>query len=607
MKLVTLDFETFYSKEYTLSKMSTEEYIRNPQFEPLLVGVQVDREQPMYASGFGHMQMLLDSLALHECAVLSHHAHFDMLILNHHFDIRPKILLDTLSMARAIHGIEVSGSLKKLAEHYQLGKKGDEVIQALGKRLKDFAPHELRGYAQYCMNDVVLTRRLFDTMLDGFPTKELKIIDMVVRMFTEPELVLQEQLLRDYKLSIQAEKVTLLFEAGVTLDEVMSNQKFAAALQRIGITPPMKKSPTTGEMTFAFAKTDPAMQALAEHPDEQVQALIAARIGNKTTINETRAERMANMATRGAACIYLKYSGAAQTHRLSGGDGINWQNNQRRGKLRQAIHAPPGKVLVVADSRNIEARVDDWLAIQKDAIEVYRNFDAGIGPDVYCVMATRLFGRKITPEDKDERQLGKIVKLACGYQMGAERLQETARQYGVRMTLQQAHAAVDTYRAAHAMVKMLWTRAQDSLPYIHEGPEVSMYIDARKLLAIEKGAILLPNGLRIRYPDLSFSKNEGWSFLSQRSERTKLYGGKIIENVVQALARIIVLEQTLEISRHTPAKLSVHDEGVFCVDEKDADYTKEVCLEVMSRPLAWCPDLPLAAEVHVAVSYGDAK
>jgi DNA polymerase I-like protein with 3'-5' exonuclease and polymerase domains len=607
MKLVTLDFESHYSQDYSLSKLSTEEYIRHAQFEPLLVGIKVDDEPTICATGFIHMQLLLDSLGLQECAVLSHHAHFDMFILNHHFQIRPKVIFDTLSMARALHGIEVSGSLGKLAEHYGVGQKGTEVIQAKGKRLRDFTPQELRAYGQYCCNDVDITHRLFLKMLSAFPKKELKIIDMVVRMFTEPELVLDEDKLRLYKMTLAAEKMTLLFSAGVTLDEVMSNIKFAEALQRIGIEPPRKKSPTTGQMTFAFAKTDKGLTDLAEHPDEKVQALVAARLGNKTTINETRAERMANMAARGPATVYLKYSGAAQTHRLAGADGINWQNMQRGGVLRDCISAPPGKVLVVADSRNIEARVDDWLAMQEDAIEVYRAYDAGEGPDVYCVMASRLYGRTITPVEKKERQFGKVVKLACGYQMGYDRLRETARQYGIVISVSEAAVAIEVYRATHPMVKLLWARAQDAIGTLAQGTAKAKYVDPHHLLKIEQGAILLPNGMKIRYPELSHAAQEGWSFKSQRGERTKLYGGKIVENVVQALARIIVLEQTLEIAQHTPAKLSVHDEAVFCVDEKEVDYTVQVCQEVMSKPPLWAPDLPVAVEVHTAVRYGDCK
>src|SRR5574337_630027 len=464
MKLITLDFETYYSKEYSLSKMTTEEYIRDPRFETLIVGIQVDNSAPYSVHGTAAIDTTLDSLAIEDNAVLCHHAHFDGLILSHHFGHRPRVWLDTLSMARALHGTEVSGSLKRLAAQYQVGEKGDEVLNASGRHLHDFTQQQMSAYSRYCMNDVRLTYDLFKRMVVGFPTKELKIIDMVVRMFTEPQLLLDEGSLHDYITDIRADKITLLLEAGVTLDEVMSNQKFAAALQRLGVEPPLKMSMTTGRYTFAFAKTDSQMQLLAAHPDDRVQTLEIGRLGNKTTINETRAARMAGMASRGAACIYYKFSGAAQTHRLSGGDSLNWQNLPRGGTLRNCIIAPEGKMLVVADSSNIEARVLDWLAMQEDAIEVYRDYDAGSGPDVYCVMASRLYGKEIRPTDKPERQLGKTVKLACGYQMGAERFRETARLMG-GLTIDPRTAAVagEVYRSSHGMVKVLWNRAQNAL------------------------------------------------------------------------------------------------------------------------------------------------
>lgn len=315
------------------------------------------------------------------------------------------------------------------------------------------------------------------------------------------------------------------------------------------------------------------------------------------------------MATRGPACIYYKFSGAAQTHRLSGGDGMNWQNLTRGGTLRDGIEAPEGKTLVVADSSNIESRTVDWLAGQDDALQVYRDYDAGQGPDVYCVMATKLYGRSITPEDKAERQLGKVVKLACGFQMGAERFRDTARLMGgLTIDMATATTAVEVYRASHGMVKVLWNRAQNALGTILTGDEDDKFLDPRGVVRVEKGALLLPNGLRIFYPDLKYDRDtRSWSFRSQRGETSHLYGGKIIENVVQALARIIVMEQTLKISRRFGVKMSTHDEGVYCVDEAMAEDVAAYAKEVMSEPLSWCSDMPVAAKVGIAKRYGDAK
>lgn len=342
MKLISLDFETYYAADYSLSKLTTEEYVRDPQFEPLIMGYKLDHDQRQYSVvGKGAIQTLLDALDIEESAVLCHHAHFDGLILNHHFHHKPKIWFDTLSMARALHGTEVGGSLRKLMDHYQVGlTKGTEVVQAKGKRLVDFTEHELALYRQYCCIDVEGMYRIFMKMLPDFPRREMEHIDMVIRMFTEPLVELDVAMLEEYELSIRANKLSLLFSAGVTLEEVMSNEKFAEALRRLGVEPPKKISNTTGKLAYAFAKTDKALIELAEHDDIRVQTLVAARLGNKTTIEETRAARLASMATRGAACVYYKYAGAQQTMRLSGGDKTNFQNMKRGGTLRDAIYAP---------------------------------------------------------------------------------------------------------------------------------------------------------------------------------------------------------------------------------------------------------------------------
>jgi DNA polymerase len=625
VKLITLDFETYYSDDYTLKQLTTEAYIRDPRFEAILLGYKVDDGHTKFVVGGAAIQQVLDSLDIENNAVLCHHAHFDGLILSHHFGHRPRVWFDTLSMARAIHGIDVGGSLGKLLEFYPVGiTKGTYLVQAKNKRLADFGDptcsDDLMHYGRYCCDDVEGTYRIFAWhMLPGFPKSELKQIDKLIRMFTEPELLLDEELLRDYAQTLQVEKLTLLYQAGVTLDEVMSNDKFAEALQRLGVDPPKKISPRTGKPTWAFAKVDPELQALEEHEDDRVQTLVAARLGNKTTINETRARRMADMASRGPACIYYKYAGAMQTMRVSGGDKLNWQNLSRRkringsfhgGELRDAIYAPEGKLLVVIDSRNIESRVLDWLAMQEDMVEVYRRYDRREGPDVYCVMASRLYGRDITLSNEEERKTGKHVKLGCGFGMGPPKFKETARIIGgLDLTDAQSEHGVRTYRQAHPMVVQLWNRAQNALGAIAAGPDGDRQLDPRGVLALDKNSIVLPNMLRIKYPDLRYDLDDReWSFaVNSRGLRSKLYGGKIVENVVQALAKIIVMDQLLDVSQKYDWKMSTHDEGVFLADEDAAGDVLKDANAALSIPPAWAPDLPVAAEGTVAVRYGEAK
>lgn len=605
MDLITLDFETTYTKEFTLSKLTTEEYVRDPRFETILCGFKVNDQRPFWVDG-PDVAAWLDKLDIANHAVLAHHAHFDGLILSHHYHQYPKVWFDTLSMARAVLGSKGGLGLAKLAESMGLGKKGTEVLNALGKRRADFTPVELANYGGYCLNDVELEYALFQKLLPYFQKSELKVIDLVIRMFTEPMLTLDVPMLEAYVEDIQADKTTALLRAGIQIQDVMSNDKFAAALEFLGVDPPRKLSLTTGRETWAFAKTDPGMEALAEHESDDVQALVAARLKNKTTIAESRALRMIGMAGRGYAPVYLKYSGAGQTHRLSGGDKMNWQNYGRGSKLRKAINAPEGDVCVVADSSNIESRILDWLAMQEDAVEVYRKADNKLGPDTYCVMAEKIYGRAINKKDHpDERQMGKVAKLGLGYGMGAEKFINPVRIMAKKkIDLPFSQLVVQAYRSAHPNVVKLWRRADSAIAAIASG-QIGLAIDPRGVVKTCAGGIKLPNGLEIKFPDLQ-KDADGWSYWNGRS-REKIYGAKIVENIVQALARIVVMDQTLDINTYLPVAMSVHDEAVGVTAAENGKDALEFSLNCMRKSPEWGPDLPLNSEGSYHRSYGEAK
>jgi DNA polymerase len=309
MDIVVIDIETYYDKEYSLSKMTTESYVRDPRFEVIGVGVKINNHPTDWYTG-GNPGRFLRSLDYTDKAILCHNTAFDGAILSWHFGIRPRLWLDTLSMARPFHQLTVGGSLAKLAAYYGLGKKGDEVVAAMGKRRADFTPEEIGRYGMYCINDVDLTRQLFDKLKRGFPASELLVIDQTLRMYTEPVIELDVPLLQQHLEEVRARKAALLDEVDVGIDDIMSNPKFAAVLQRLGAEPPTKTSPTTGKETWAFAKTDKGMTDLLEHPDPAVQALVATRLGVKSTIEETRTEALIGVASRGKLPIMLNYYGA---------------------------------------------------------------------------------------------------------------------------------------------------------------------------------------------------------------------------------------------------------------------------------------------------------
>ena len=610
MDLITLDFETFYDKDFSLSKLTTEEYIRDPRFQIIGVGVKVNDSETEWASGTHEEIAGFLSDPFFDWAssmVLAHNTLFDGAILSWLFNIKPKVWADTLSIGRAIHGVEVSGSLRALAERYEIGEKGTEVLDAKGKRREDFTEAELSRYGDYCINDVELTHKLFSRMLKGFPKQELKIIDATLRMFTEPVLELDLGLLEAHLENVKDRKDELMLEAGVSKEDLMSNDKFAELLRQNGVEPPTKISPATGKETYAFAKTDDGFKALEESSSYEVQVLVAARLGNKSTLEETRTQRFIDIAKRGALPIPLRYY-AAHTGRWGGSDKINLQNLPSRGPdgkyLKRSILAPNGSVLIDCDSSQIEARVLAWLAGQEDLVEDFANKE-----DVYVKMASRIYN---LPEDqisKDQRFVGKTTILGAGYGMGALKFQAQLKTFGVDIDLEEARRIIDIYRKSNGNISRLWRDSQFMIKNLAN--KVSTRVgrhDVIRSLA-KQSAVSLPSGLLMRYEDLRGENSErGYQYTYKtRKGRTKIYGGKFVENACQAVSRCIIGEQMLRISAKYKVVLTVHDSLVVCVKEDEAQEARTYIEKCMRTVPTWAEGLPLDCESGVGKAYGDCE
>jgi DNA polymerase len=604
MKIITLDFETYYSREFSLTKVTTEEYIRSPQFEAIGVAVQVDDGEPVWFSGDAEaMHQFLAQYDWGNSLALAHNAPFDGAILNWVFGISPKGWLDTLSMGRALHGTNVGGSLKVLAQYYGLGEKGTEVENALGLHRADFSPEQLARYGEYCKNDVALTWELFGAMSAGFPKVELRLIDLTVKMFTEPVLQLDAIMLRAHLLTEQQRKAELL--ENFAKEDLMSNPKFADLLRAAGVEPPMKKSPTTGKQTYAFSKTDEAFKALLEHPNTQVQTLVAARLGTKSTIEETRTERFLGISGRGALPVPLRYY-AAHTGRWGGDDKLNLQNLQRTSPLKMAIIAPTGYMMIDSDSSQIEARTLAWLAEQNDLVEAFDR-----GEDVYKIMASAIYGKEIESITKDERFVGKTTILGCGYGMGAAKFQAQLKNFNVAIDLDEAKRIIDTYRTTYPKIVELWKTAASALKAMLQNQQTTL--GRGGILKIEgEDGILLPNGLYLRYPNLRKHEDEdGEVELVYDTKKGKavipnrIYGGKVIENVCQALARIVIGEQMLMVAKKYKVVMTVHDAIACIAPTGQVETAKEYVEMCMRTRPSWAMELPLNCEAGYGESYGD--
>lgn len=565
MDIITLDFETYYDSGFSLSKVTTEQYIRDSRFEVIGVAIKHNDGPAQWYAGEA-VADALGAIDFGNKAVLCHNTAFDGAILSWRYGIRPRFWLDTLSMARPFHALTVGGSLKALAEHYGLGQKGTEVVNAMGKRLADFSPGELSAYGRYCVNDVELTRKLFDKLRRGFPVGELLAIDLTLRMFTEPVFELDRTLLQSHLDKVTNRRAELLASLGEQAEEViMSNQKFAAFLTRLGVEPPMKTSPTTGKPTFAFAKTDKGMQALLEHPDLRVQLAASVRLGAKSTLEATRTTNLLGVAARGRLPIMLNYYGT-HTGRFSGGDRMNLQNLPSRGDttIRRALRAPDGYVVIACDSSQIEARTLAWLAGQTDLVEAFRQ-----KRDVYSEFATRVYQRPVTKADRIERHVGKTCILGLGYGMGAEKLQRTlelgAGGVTVKMDLPEVERIVAIYRRDNFRIAQFWDRCRQALGAIVTGRHGELH----PVVTHDAHGIRLPNGFYLRYPELRQVGQGSYEYIGDPRQMRKfrageevswshIYGGKVTENCIAAGTEVLTNRGWVPIENVQSADM-VHD------------------------------------------------
>jgi DNA polymerase len=618
MQLVTLDFETYYDVGFSLSGLTTEEYIKDERFQVIGVSIKIDQSEAKWYTG-DQVKEALDNIDWKNSALLCHNTQFDGAILSFRYNIIPGLYLDTLCMARAIHGVDVGGSLAFLVEKYNLGRKGTEVVDAKGKRLEDFTSQDLAQYGEYCKNDTELTHKLFQILAPDFPENEVKLIDLTLRMYTEPVLEVDDALLQDRLDDIQAEKSQLLQGLMKRLEcdteecvraKLASNKQFAELLIELGITPPTKISPTTDKETYALAKGDTGFLELTEHEDPFIQELCRVRLGTKSTIEESRIERFIGIGARnkGKLPIPLKYYGA-HTGRWAGSDKVNFQNLPARDKkkkaLKNAVIAPEDYQVINCDSSQIEARVLVWLAGQEDIVEWYRE-----GRDVYSEFASKVYGITITKEDKIERAVGKTCILGLGYGTGWSKLQQTLKiATGLNLEQDECQRLVRVYRDVNDKVIQLWKTCDDALRDMSAWPsgKEPYYLDARNALLVTSKGIRLPNGLYIYYPGLTWDISESKSKYIYKSRRgmISIWGGSVVENVVQALARIIVGEQMLEINKKYRPVLTVHDAVVCVVLETEVDEALSFITTTMSSPPLWATGLPVACEAHHGASYGD--
>jgi DNA polymerase I-like protein with 3'-5' exonuclease and polymerase domains len=650
-RIAVIDFETRWDKkDYTLSKMTTEQYVRDPRFKAFGFCIKFfdDGEQAEWVT-HDKIPSALKSYNWSNTAVLAHNAQFDVAILSWVYGVQPCFVFDSLSMARALRGIEVGNSLAQLAEEFKLPPKGKAVHSTEG--LIDLPPEIETELAAYCQHDTFLCEEIFKRLVQGYPAKELRLIDMTLKMFINPVLELDKEMLNAAITEEERRRTTLLTKLGVEETALSSNQQFADVLLSMGVAPPTKISKTTGCETLALAKNDALFQALLNSGNEDVELLCEARLAVKSTLERTRAQRFLDISSRGRLPVPLNYYGA-HTGRWSAskGSGLNLQNLKRGSFLRKAIMAPEGYILVVCDLSQIEPRVLAWLAGYDAMLDIFR-----AGGDPYAAFGAQMFGIPGLSKDShpDLRQSAKSALLGCGYGLGwaafAGQLltgflgapptrydKAFAKQLGVNAEYVQkftdwdvnmeklaeiphnctdeellVHALatkkiIDKYRDAADPVVQFWDICQNLIHRsLVKGEEVPY-----KCVTFRHEEVVLPSGLALRYTDLKGEPDDKgrvqWVY-GPSNKQKKLYGGKLTENIVQAVARCVMTDGMLRIQTRYPCVLTVHDEVVCLVPEAEAEDAKTWVLAQMVMEPKYMPGIPLDADADVAHRYGDAK
>lgn len=608
--MITIDFETFYGRGYSLTKLTTEEYINHSDFEIIGVAVkQNDQETEWFSGTFEETKKFLYKFDW-STYCLAHNTLFDGAILKFKFGLSPKLgWLDTLCMGRALHGVEQGASLKLLSERYNIGEKGTEVHEAKDKRKADFSEKELEEYAKYCINDVNLTFELFKKMMGSFNSSELQLINITLNMYLEPVLNLQVDLLRRQLEKVLTEKKNMLRNCGQDRETIMSNQKFAMLLKNLGVEPPTKISPRTGKETLALAKTDVAFLDLLKHKCVPIKMLAEARLAIKSTIEETRLERFIGVAERmnNQLPIPLKYYGA-HTGRWSGSDKVNLQNLPSRDKeksvIKKALVAPDGYVIINCDSSQIEARVLAWVSGQDNVVRQFADKQ-----DVYKIMASKIYNKEVENISPVERFVGKTAVLGCGYGTGWQKFQSYLKVSSspLHISEEESRKIVESYRTNNNKVVELWRQADKMLELFEEGKGEEGIFGVRGIPSINANCFELPNSFKIRYPNLKHTTENNRIKFSYESRDgvVSIWGGSVVENVVQALARCVVAEQLLLISKRYKVALTVHDSVVCVAKESEIDDAISYVENSMSFVPDWAKGLPLACEATFGKSYGD--
>ncbi len=638
-EIVTVDFETYFDTKYSLraKAYNTSSYIMDDKFQAHCCAIKIGTKASRCYWGEDAIRAALNAIDWSKHDMLAHNNFFDGAIATWRFGIRPRRRFCTVQMTRGLHSDMSRASLDLICKFYGIPGKIEGLNEVKGLRTEAIPPEKKKNLMVYCKNDNNKCFEVFKKQVVVYPVAEVELIDLTLSMFCDPVFQLDIERAEKSLNYEMNERLKFIAMSGHDEKTLLSTPKFVDALEALDVAAPKKISKYNGLVSYALAETDPEFIELQEHDDIRVVRLVQGRLAAKSTMMETRAWRMiqAQQACK-ALPVMLHYYGA-KTGRWSGGNKMNFQNLPNSsndfpmaGELRKSIIAPTGHVIIAPDSSQIEARVLAWVAGHWELLDKFIVQDKmsllpkeqRTGGDVYQFMASLIYNLPIEQIDYERRFIGKTSTLGLGYSMGAKRFHTTLALGimgpAVQMEFKECLRIVATYRRVNKKIVDFWQTCNGVLRAMCRGQAGSF--GPNGLLEYDGTSIWLPNGMGLHYPGLREvfdreGRSSGFKYKANGIDK-RIYGGLLCENIVQALAGVVIREQMIEI-RHLYAKQRLrkgeraviatmtHDEIVSVIPERLSVKLLETNLKIMRTPPAWAPDLPIwaAAEGGSAVNY----
>jgi DNA polymerase len=646
---LVVDIESYYDANFSLGKLSTSDYVFDSRFAIHGIAVAYPDGRAEFRTD---VEVLISELRmaygenLEQVLVVFHNGYFDYFALFHQVGFRAAQMADTMLLSYLVNGPDTPASLKDLATRYGLPAKGDLEFMK-GVRAPD--TNQLDRLREYAVNDVLITSSLAEILLPQAASQSLEMWMMAhsIRQFVERPLPIDRGVVEAATTALEADLDRLVTATGFSETDLRS-QKFDGIFTAALISARRKIPVKQGKrgLRLAIAKSDPARDQLLADPDPMVRGLMEAKValGSASGLR-SRFRRLQGMSNATGTChVLLKYYGAV-TGRFAGGDKFNVQNLKKpdpgvanasaAGSVRKALTAG-SDIFVSADASQVEARILAYLAGQDDLLQ-----DFADKVDVYSVFAAERFHREVRkPLETDPpdvaaelnryRQIGKQIILGLGFGMGAARFygglrsKSDLRPLFDQGVLTEAVCAevVHVYRKQYSRIPEFWRACDEAAWLAFHGQATEVQGIG---FACQNGAlyIRLRSGRRLVYPLIretppSFMERQYMdadgltqSYLDENPRLIYglgygLYGGKIVENIVQATARDLLVEVIHRLEQEGfPVAIHVHDSVAVRVAPERQQAARDALQCAWKSVPAWAPGLVLDAEVKTGKTLND--